>query len=429
MKLKPIHICVALLSIAAIIVGIILRQKLLEIKTTDYYYFLEPWFRHFANNGADGFKSIDSDYNVPYLVIIFLMTKFSSVALYTVKYVSIFFDAVLAIAVFKLSYLLLPKTGIKNIIVPFIASLLVWFSPVVILNSAAWAQCDSLYVSFIVWSLYFALQKENRLYAPLSALFAGIAFAFKLQTIFYLPVFAILWLSGRIKLRHAFAFILGFIVVTLPGIILGYPVSNILKVYITQTTEYKDRITLNTSNIFEILEFSNESINKILPKLGIIVAFVVVLFSLCAFVKLVVQKLNKKLFISPEKATIIDSKIIFLYALFITIAIPFFLPHMHDRYFYVSEIFTIIAATVYLRIDIFLASQIAALMVYRNYLGLYEYTFYAKIPLASYNSAAGAFEAAALIAVTVMLVKEYITKTKLIKITGGNKNDSEDNKN
>ena len=56
----------------------------------------------------------------------------------------------------------------------------------VIFNSAAWGQSDAVYVSLIIWSLVWLFRDK---YLK-SFVLLGLAFAFKLQTVFILPFFA-----------------------------------------------------------------------------------------------------------------------------------------------------------------------------------------------------------------------------------------------
>lgn len=53
-----------------------------------------------------------------------------------------------------------------------------------ILNLSVWGQCDSIYVTFVIWTIYFLYKEKYRK----AFIFLGIAFAFKLQAVFIMPI-------------------------------------------------------------------------------------------------------------------------------------------------------------------------------------------------------------------------------------------------
>lgn len=67
-----------------------------------------------------------------------------------------------------------------------------------ILNGAFWGQCDALYGALTLHALACALEGRNRS----SLLLLGIAFSFKLQTVFVLPLWGGLWLLRRVRFRE-----------------------------------------------------------------------------------------------------------------------------------------------------------------------------------------------------------------------------------
>src|SRR5262249_24492834 len=52
------------------------------------------------------------------------------------------------------------RPGIKRIVAPWAAGLLVWFSPAVVADSHAWAQWDIWCAPFFIWAVYFACKKR-----------------------------------------------------------------------------------------------------------------------------------------------------------------------------------------------------------------------------------------------------------------------------
>lgn len=135
------------------ICALIIRCYWWFFETDDYIKFLLPWCQHLENNGGFfGISSIKSDYNVSYLYILASFTYFPLSYLSKIKIVSIIFDFACAIA-----SALLVKQFFKNNnnskLISTITYSLVLFIPTVIANSSVWGQCDSIYVSFILFSL------------------------------------------------------------------------------------------------------------------------------------------------------------------------------------------------------------------------------------------------------------------------------------
>ena len=100
--------------------------------------------------------------------------------LYMIKAVSVVFDFILSIMVAKLIYAL-TKSESKAVF----SYAVVLFLPTNIINSSLWGQCDSIYVTFVICSLYYLVRNCFKT----SFVILGIAFAFKLQTIFIVPIF------------------------------------------------------------------------------------------------------------------------------------------------------------------------------------------------------------------------------------------------
>ena len=73
--------------------------------------------------------------------------------------------------------------------------------PTVVMNSSIWGQCDAIYVTFCVGSVYFLIKKRPWL----AAAFFGVAFTFKLQAIFFLPVLVMVLIVNRHRLRSLLA--------------------------------------------------------------------------------------------------------------------------------------------------------------------------------------------------------------------------------
>ena len=115
----------------------------------------------------------------------------------------------------------------------------VLFLPTVIVNSSMWGQCDSIYAAFGLLALYFALRDKY----VLSVALAAVAFSFKLQIIFLLPIYAVFLFTGRIRFR-----LLVFRLYTwlfAPAALMGRPILDSVLIYTNQVKTYSKHLTLN----------------------------------------------------------------------------------------------------------------------------------------------------------------------------------------
>ena len=357
---------------AVFIVGLALHLLLFPDVSRDYNVFLSKWIKAFAQNGLNAAAVSRSDYNAPYLVICYIASFCKGWEMTFIKLVSTLFDVFLCAGAF----LLVRK--LSNTSKAIITTCIIWLLPTVIFNSAWWSQCDSLYVSLCVWSLYI-LVSEKRVW--LSPFLAGVAFAIKIQTIFFLPVFIVALLAKRIRLWHATFFPVGFLAACLPGILLGYPVERIFTVYGEQIGGYS-AMSLNSASIWSVLTFDNIS-----PLATLIAVLVVLLIFVYAY---------------TEK----ESINLFQYALLFSCIIPFLLPHMHDRYFYMFEIFAVIGAILYKKYSIAILAQLAGLFVYRHYMGTVDAAWFERMPFTDSSAAAGCLMGVAVVIVIYNMLKK-----------------------
>ena len=102
--------------------------------------------------------------------------------------------------------------------------------PTVVLNSAWWAQCDSIYVSLCLGSLYFLLRRQT----ALACAAFGLAFAFKLQAVFFLPALVVLVVVNRQRLRGLALVPAAFLAALVPAWVAGRSLASQLSVYPAQ---------------------------------------------------------------------------------------------------------------------------------------------------------------------------------------------------
>lgn len=331
---------------AAILLLIIaIRMRMFSHETYDYLDFLSPWVQYFRDNG--GFKALGQsvgNYNPPYLYFLALFSYININELYLIKLLSVLFDVLLAWASAKLLSIYIKKSRLH--IACFLAILCL---PTVALNSAYWAQCDSIYVFFAVWSVYLALSER-----PVGSMIAlAASLAFKLQAVFIIPAFFVFLLAGKIKPKHLIVFPIAYAAILLPPVIFGRPLLEVLTQYFSQAGTVGDALNYNSPSVFSI--FGNLD-SAIWSQKAVIIAFA---FMLIVFAIAAISRKS------------LSDKSLLGFTLLLVIGIPFLLPHMHDRYFYLADVLSLIlafAVPAFFPLPLFV--QFASFLSYYAYLNM-----------------------------------------------------------
>lgn len=317
----------------------------LKFESDDYRGFLTNWFSYLKNHGGiKALKNYPGDYNAPYVTILALLSYIPIKDIYLIKGVSIISDFLLAISSSCLvSYLV--KENKKEFCL--LTYSVVLFLPSVIFNAGLWAQCDSIYASFVILALL-ALLKEKYLK---SFILLGVSFSLKLQFIFVLPVFIVLYISkNKYSILNFFIIPIVNFILCLPAIIMGNPIKKIILVYFNQTKNWKEHLVMNYPNIYEILP---GEVN-IFSKIGI-------LFTIMLCAAMMAFVIFKKVKWNNEK--------ILTLALWFIVIVSYFLPRMHDRYMFVGEILAVLCYIVYKKnLHLVICTNIIAMIVYSRYL-------------------------------------------------------------
>lgn len=300
---------------------LIVRVSLFYYESFDYIHSLAPWvsrYREMTFWQALGTKV--SNYNQPYMYFLNIFARLPVSDLYLIKHLSVIFDAVLAYFIMKLVSL---RTRSLNMHI--LAFLLAFALPTVILNGAMWGQCDSIYSAFAVGAVYFALSDHMPLEkrSKLCYAFIALALSFKLQAAFILPLFAVFILQGKIRLRDCYVFFAVYLGMLLPAFMAGFPLRDLLLIYFDQTGTYR-YLTLNAVNIWQF--FENVEFEPFRTA-GLFAGGTAVL-SLMYFAWVHREKLIE---------TVDYVRLAFLFAVFV----PFLLPQMHDRFFFMADAFAL----------------------------------------------------------------------------------------
>ncbi|RMX26738.1 hypothetical protein [Limosilactobacillus reuteri] len=343
-----------LFNLLVTIIAFLVRLSLIKFQTGDYIGFLHPWMTEMKRSG--GLLALGKqigDYNVLYQFLIALGSYLPLNDLYLYKGLSIIFDFILAMGV-GLVVQSLTKNN-KKIYFSFSYAITLLL-PTVIFDSALWAQCDSIYATFIIFSIYFLI-KNKYIY---SFAFLGIAFAFKLQTIFILPVYLILYLvNHRIHIYYYLITLLTFWICGLPAFLVGRSVFSPFQIYMGQTGTYKS-LFMNFFNLTGLLgSQANNLINyEALSKFFILFTVFILLVGFMVF--LIKYQKNSLVFLELASWTVYTCVM--------------FLPSVHERYSFLVDILLIILAFVNKRYI-----SIAIFEILNSFLGYTIYLFSSNI--------------------------------------------------
>jgi len=308
------------ISVSLLALGI--RYFLLPFESYDYKHFLLPWFEQLKGfGGLPGLKYDIGNYAPPYLTILALLTYLPVGSIYSIKFVSILFDFVSAVAAAKIVLALGNEHNKKTEWLAVAAYTVVLMLPTVVVNSAMWGQCDGIYCAFLMLCVLYII-KERHFKA---FVFFGLALAFKLQAVFLLPALAIYWLrTKKFSLKYFLLIPAVWAVSLAPAIVAGRPLSQTAGIYFGQAASNTENLSNHYPNFSVLLKDVDVSLFTILLTLftmAVLLAFLIVL--------------QKKKF-NPSG---IDFVGICVWCAFVCVM---FLPGMHERYAYIVEVLSVV---------------------------------------------------------------------------------------
>ena len=307
-QLDAVSLTVAALGAAALI---FVRICLFHYASADYTEFLEQWVEDMRPLCfSQAVQSDIGNYNVPYEYLLFAISRTDWNSLYAIKTVSCLFDVLGACYMMKLC-----AHYTDSIPARVVAYLAVLALPTVWLNSAYWAQCDMLYAALCLGMLYHMLKKQS---IPAVLLWA-LALCIKLQAIFALPVLLLGLFTRRIRLRSLVWAPVVFAVCLLPALLGGQTLESCLQIYADQSELYP-QMHLNAPSLWVLLgHVEVEPFGKAALFLAGCAALV--------FLYLCWQWRDG---LSDELLPMVFFTAVLL--------LPFTLPHMHDRYFFLADL-------------------------------------------------------------------------------------------
>jgi Gpi18-like mannosyltransferase len=310
-----------------LVLALLLRLTVFNAESLDLTTFVFPWYHTIRRSG--GFLALKEnigDYTPPYLYLLAVAAYLHDwiPRIYGIKLISITFDFVSGLFAYKLVRLRYP-TGSA----PLIALLVLLFAPTVVLNSAYWGQVDAAYTAGLLACLYFLLKKRE----SLAFIAFGLALAFKLQAIFFAPVLVILWLKQQVAWKSFLLVPLVYLITIIPAWLIGRPLPELLSIYL-RTAEGYPELTVSAPNFYQWFP-ADEASRSLLTPAALMFAVAV------AFLLIVVAY---KIRVPIAGGSLIELALVSL------LLLPFFLPRMHERYFFPADVLAIVYAFYYPRL-------------------------------------------------------------------------------
>lgn len=308
-------------SVCLFAFAFIIRWKLMPIESGDFQGFLENWMNQIREGG--GFRSLGhqiSNYTSPYMYLMCMVSYLTENNLYGLKLLSVFFDYLASIAMFLIVYQM--TDSVRKSVLGMAALLL---SPAVILDGAYWCQCDIIYTTFILYAFYCFL-KDNSKWCMI---FLGISFAFKLQALFIVPFFIIMWLKRKTICLIDFLYLpVIYMLSALPAWMAGRGFQELMMIYFEQAGTYPWG-TLDYPNIYVLLGEAMPDIRHAAEVSGAGTFLAIILLGCIAYYLY-------------EKNINLTNELIVTIALFTVAVTVYFLPHMHERYGFLIDLLAIL---------------------------------------------------------------------------------------
>ncbi len=310
------------------------RYLVITYPTNDVVgYILNGWMKDIENAGFRNFYKVNSDYSPLYLFILACFTllprgekisingySYYINDMYYVKSVYFLMDILIALGIY-LIIRHITKDKVKATIGYCIALLL----PVQFTNSALWGNADSMYFCCFIYCIYFLLKRKDHLVW----FFFGLSLSLKMQSVFILPFLFYVMFSGRLKFYPIYMAFVALMLSFTPSYICGAGFQEPFHYFVAQVGGYS-QLTLGCANFWKFFSAVNmDSSSSPLNKASVFIGLsMILLFTAIVYIR---------------KIRLTDENLVYT-ACFLIGIVPFFLPHMHERYFYSLDVLLLLYA-------------------------------------------------------------------------------------
>ena len=272
-----------------------------------------------------------------------------------IKLVNLPFVMLMATAVYKIVGLSSAERSSARL-----AAAALCVTPTVLVNAFLWGQADSIYTSFVAWFVLFAMRQSPHMAL---AMF-GVALSFKFQTIFVSPLLLYLLLSRQVQIQHLLIVPLVYVLMMVPAALAGRPWVELLGVYAGQV-QSPSPLSEIAPNPWHIIQ----RLNLIDYPTGLVIGL-----AAATLAGLAIAIGSLRLERTPSTTLLI--------AALCGALMPYLLPKMHERYFFVADVLTLALAFAVPRLWLpAVLFQLGSIAAYLSYFGVYPGALYGFLPV------------------------------------------------
>ncbi len=284
---------------------------------------MRTFYRWYAElDAAGGWRGLANEignYNALFLYLLTLTTWLPGPLILKIKAVWVVFDLILVYYTYRIVALRWPGWRI-----PMLAAVVVALLPTVVVNASFYGQTDSMWAAFALGGVYHLLRNQPWWGVSLCT----VALAFKPQGIFIFPLLLLLVLAGRIPWRTLLAAPVVYITLALPAILIGRDPVELLTLYDPRRqASHVPNLTSNAPSIYVYLPVGTRL--DTVKLLGAIFTAALIL-GICYVL------VARRIALTPRR--VVTAAATF------TILMPYTLPGMHERYFYLADVMTVVLA-------------------------------------------------------------------------------------
>lgn len=295
--------------------SVVMRTIFWNVRPPDMAIFLEPWFAHIVYYGPFGaFAHPFSNYEPAYLYLLAVgsVAAGALTPMTIIKILSVCGTLFMTAALAEL----LQVTG-----VPRRNALLLLVLPSVVFNDALLAQCDALWAGACLLALAATIRGTT-----LSAMvWCGVAIAFKAQAAFIAPVIIGAMIGLRAPWWQWTVPAMVFLATLVPALVLGWPALKLITVYVDQAAW--DRIPGRLANPWMLGTIFADHASRKLFAVGYVAA---------AAAAVTISVLASRHARNP--------RVLLLLGALAGTALPFLLPKMLERYYFLGDALTLALA-------------------------------------------------------------------------------------
>ncbi|BFU42956.1 hypothetical protein [Krasilnikovia sp. MM14-A1004] len=331
---------IAILAALALAVRLVGRHEF----TPDMRIFAVWYGKLQAAGGLRGLGEPIGNYNAPFLYLLALLTYVPGPLVLKAKALWLVFDALLVFFTYRIVALRHPGWRI-----PLLAAFVMAFLPTVVINSSFYGQCDAIWGAFGLGGVYYLLRGKPWWGVSLCA----VALAFKPQASFLFPLLGLLALAGRLPWRTLLAVPAVLVLLDLPAMLMGRSPVDLLTLYSpARQASWVSALTSSAASVYAFVPVTTRL--DAVRALGDVFAAVVVT-GVC--------------WILVATRARLDAARIVTAAAFFAMVVPWLLPGMHERYFYLADVLTVVLAFYRPRLwFVPLLVQVASLLSYLPFL-------------------------------------------------------------